>query len=112
MSAMSSLPAENFAGLYLLNVALIVTVLAGLGLLAVGMMDRRAAPLRHAILLATLLLLLLSPLALAACWHWDLGMLALPGALSNGAYELAAQPVRAPPPMGTCRGHGAGSARS
>ena len=80
MSALTALPLEDPSALYLLNGALVVTVLAGLGLLAARTLARRTAPLRHAVLLATLLLLLLSPLAVALSLHWDLGVLALPGA--------------------------------
>src|SRR5262249_3652837 len=49
-------------GLFLPNVALAATLLAGAGLLAARGLAGRAAPLRHAVLLATLLLLFATPL--------------------------------------------------
>jgi beta-lactamase regulating signal transducer with metallopeptidase domain len=74
---MLALIADNAAGLYLLNVAAVVTVLAGLGLLVARILVGRPAPLRHGLLLATLILLLLSPFLIAASLRWDLGLLGL-----------------------------------
>jgi beta-lactamase regulating signal transducer with metallopeptidase domain len=63
---------------YLLSLALGATLLSSLGLLAARLLSRRPAPLTHGILIATMLLLLASPLLVALNLHWGFGLVHLP----------------------------------
>jgi hypothetical protein len=80
VSGILTLSAQNPSGLFLLNVALAGTGLAGLGLLAARWLAAHPAPLRHAVLMAALLLLPLAPLLVVLSMHWGLGLFGLPGA--------------------------------